>query len=54
MAVGVAGVVVELDDGSVVRADHGICTLPPHLASALPNPWPDDVRRALKRWDDED
>lgn len=41
------GVAVELDGGEVVRADLGICTLPPHLAGALPAPWPDDVVRAL-------
>lgn len=40
-------IAVELDDGSSVRADLGICTLPPHLAAALRSPWPDQVRRAL-------
>lgn len=41
------GVAVELTDGSVVRADLGICTLPPHVAGALGSPWPDEVVRAL-------
>lgn len=41
------GIGVELADGSVVRGDLGICTLPPHLARTLRSPWPDDVLRAL-------
>jgi len=31
-----------------IEADWGICTIPPHLAAELPNPWPLDVRRALR------
>jgi monoamine oxidase len=42
------GVGVELADGSGLRADRGICTLPPHLACELPSPWPDGVRRILR------
>ncbi|MGF1663837.1 MAG: flavin monoamine oxidase family protein [Kineosporiaceae bacterium] len=32
---------------TTVTADHGICTLPPHLAVALPSPWDTTVRTAL-------
>lgn len=43
-----SGVAVGLEDGTSVRADHGVCTLPPHLAARLASPWPHEVRRALE------
>lgn len=46
------GVAVALrgPDGTVerVEADHGVCTLPPHLAARLEGAWPGPVRRALE------
>jgi monoamine oxidase len=42
------GVTVELADGASLRADHGICTLPPHLASTIPSPWPATITRLLQ------
>ncbi|HEX6237539.1 MAG TPA: FAD-dependent oxidoreductase [Acidimicrobiales bacterium] len=44
---GADGVEVRLSDGQAVRADFGICTLPPHLAARLDADWPADVRGAL-------
>jgi monoamine oxidase len=42
------GVTVEPADGASLHADHGICTLPPHLASTIPSPWPRAVQRLLQ------
>jgi monoamine oxidase len=42
------GVSARLASGEVLRADLGICTVPPHLAAVLPSPWPRDVAAALR------
>ena len=42
------GVSARLADGSEIRADHGICTLPPWIAAALTAPWDTAVTHALQ------
>ncbi|HEY5698351.1 MAG TPA: FAD-dependent oxidoreductase [Acidimicrobiales bacterium] len=42
------GVSARLVDGSEIRADHGICTLPPWIAAALASLWDPVVTQALQ------